>query len=212
MVLTRSGSGRVPQKNSRNFHAGKSLLELKLADLEDAGEFDLIISATDCEFCERQSKKFKKTTTFIRKKMFCTDSAGSIEALNEVVQAFDIKQRVSLFQCTSPFFGVREIQEFSRKERVMSHEVTLMTAHKSLDDIWTKSCERIFKDAPRRQQDREGFYIENSAAYSFPIFSGVVAFCLEKVKLLETSARAGFDINTEEDFALFSSYYKAVKK
>ena len=90
VVLTRAGSGRVKNKNSRRFYANKSLLELKLNELEAAGEFDLIISATNCEICKNQSKKFEQVTTFNRSQKFCTDSAGSIEGLNEVVKAFGL--------------------------------------------------------------------------------------------------------------------------
>lgn len=210
VVLTRAGSSRVLNKNSRVFYGKKSLLELKLSELEAAGSFDLIISATNCESCENQSKRFEKVTSFIRSQKFCEDSSGSLEGLNEVVKAFGLTRRVTLFQCTSPFFGVKEIQGFCNQDRETSTNETLMTAHKSLDDIWTVEGKRMFKNAPRRQQEREGFYIENSAAYSFPIKSGSVAFDLANVKIQETTSRAGIDINTEEDFFQFSNFYKAV--
>ena len=212
VVLTRAGSGRVKNKNSRRFYANKSLLELKLNELEAAGEFDLIISATNCEICKNQSKKFEQVTTFNRSQKFCTDSAGSIEGLNEVVKAFGLTDRVTLFQCTSPFFGAEDIRTFCNKELKIEENQTLMSAHKSFDDIWSVKNDRIFRDAPRRQQEREGFFIENSAAYSFPIKSGSVAFDLASVKILETTPRAGIDINTEEDFFQFSIFYKAINE
>ena len=75
----------------------------------------------------------------------------------------------------------------------------------SKNDIWTLDYRRIFKNDPRRQQERKGYFIENSAIYKIPLIEGKICFNLNNFIFFQINEIEGFDINTELDWEIARS-------
>jgi CMP-N-acetylneuraminic acid synthetase len=205
IVLTRSGSTRVKDKNSRmvDFRYRRSLLQIKLTSLISTDIFSRIISASNCSVCLDQSSALLGVHVYKRRSEYCNNNSGSIEALNEVIKSNYLNvSRVSLYQCTSPFLTESSIISFEDMAMSLNDKTILASVHLSKDDLWSVKGERLFKNEPRRQQDRSGFFIENSAMYSFPVINGKVYFDIENFKLFEIPQEEGFDVNTSYDFKI----------
>jgi CMP-N-acetylneuraminic acid synthetase len=212
VVLSRAGSTRVKGKNSRRFYDNLSLLQLKLRQLVDSSVYSLIISASDCDKCLSQSSEIQGVTPFQRSPYNCADDSSSIDALNEVLIEQSIKEsRITLHQCNSPFVNPKIYTEFELRAQNINPDETAFTVHRSYEDIWSIEGNRIFKGEPRRQQERSGFYIENSAMYSFPVVNSSIIFDLNKTSLFEIEPIMGFDINNEADFKIASILANEIK-
>lgn len=212
IVLSRAGSTRVRDKNSRLFYDNLSLLQLKLRQLVDSSVYSLIISASDCDKCLSQSSEIQGVTPFQRSPNNCADDSSSIDALDEVLIGQSIKEsRITLHQCTSPFVDPAIYTEFELRAQNIKPDETAFSVHRSYEDIWSIKGNRIFEGEARRQQDRVGFYIENSAMYSFPVVNSSTLFDLKKVSLFEIEPIMGFDINNEADFKIGSLLANEIK-
>tara|TARA_B100001250_G_C19808396_1_gene794548 strand:+ start:752 stop:1417 length:666 start_codon:yes stop_codon:yes gene_type:complete len=200
IVLTRKGSKRIKNKNSKPFYKDKSLLEILLVKLLEVNQFDRIISSSNCTQCLSLSKKYN-VGIHIRSQINSSSTACSISALDEVLTSLDINSgNIFLFQCTSPFLSLHTISNFINFSNTQSTNSVVTTGHISKNDIWSIDSKRIFIGDPRRQQSRSGFYIENSAIYKIPFFQGTLNFDLNNFKFFQISEREGIDINTEEEW------------
>jgi len=202
IVLTRSGSTRVKNKNIRNFYNSRSLIQIVLEKIKLSDKFAKIVSATNSQEIIDLSRQID-VDIFRRKDSFCHDSSSSIKALEEVLFSFDYSfDAIYLFQCTSPFIKVSTIRNFVKyaENYYRKNNFVITTAHVSKEDIWYHNSKRIFKDEPRRQQDRDGFLIENSAIYRIPVQENKLLFDLDKFHFFKIDSIEGFDINTQFDW------------
>ena len=202
IILTRRDSSRVKNKNSKVFYQNKSLLEITINKIKNSNQFDLIINSTNCPECQAISSKMD-IIIHKRTEENSLSSSSSIDALNEVI--YDLKlsnNSIYLFQCNSPFIKTKTISNFVQFSITQDPSKTITSGHISKDDIWTLNSERIFINAPRRQQEREGFYVENSAIYKIPVESGNVKIDFNKFSFFEIPSLEGFDINTNQDWRI----------
>lgn len=211
IILSRDGSERIKNKNTKTFVNGNSLLEILIKKLKNINKFKLIINSTNSKESSHQSSLLD-VETHQRSEKFSSNNASSIDATQEVIKDYLITDKnIFLFQCTSPFITEKTILNFVNRFSKCNDDIVYTTGHISKEDIWTKDSQRIFKNEQRRQQKREGFFIENSAIYKIPLKNGKLIFDLEKFNFFEISFLEGFDINTSIDWELAKLIYKLIK-
>ena len=101
IIPARKGSERVKNKNTKNF-AGKSLLEIKIAQLLRVDCFDEIIISTDCNYAKKIANSFgDKITVHERESYYCTSQVPINEVYSHLssICKFD---HVAYIHLTSP--------------------------------------------------------------------------------------------------------------
>ena len=205
IILTRKNSTRIKDKNSKNFFQRKSLLEIAILKLKESKQFELIINSTDCEKCKQISLR-NNIKIHKRSKKNSLDNASSINSLKEVVKDLNIlNDHIYLVQCTSPFLKLDTIKQFVEFSLYKDKTKIIASGNISKNDIWTLDYRRIFKNDPRRQQERKGYFIENSAIYKIPLIEGKICFNLNNFIFFQINEIEGFDINTELDWEIARS-------
>ena len=99
----RSGSKRVPNKNTKNFHDGKSLLDIKVAQLVQLNFIDEIIISTDSKEI-LDSDWPEKVRVVIRNNDLCRDNTKTIDLIQHAIETFEFNN-VIWTHVTSPFFS-----------------------------------------------------------------------------------------------------------
>ncbi|MHA2282062.1 MAG: hypothetical protein ACXAC5_14565 [Promethearchaeota archaeon] len=110
---------------------------------------------------------------------------------------------------TSPFRGAQTIKRSVDTALSLSFDVdSVFTVHENRGDFWRGNprgnITRLFPDAPRRQQDREPLWEENSALYLTRVeVLKETGFILgRKMRAIPIDSLEGFDINTALDFTI----------
>lgn len=209
VVPARSGSTRVRDKNIRDL-SGKPLFEYTLDVIEEIDAKMNTVISTNCDTVREISLR-RGYRVRIRPDEICTSSASTESTLLDAVKHFCINAEwIVTLQPTSPFRSGRSLKGLIERLNKLDDNVEcLLTVTKTYGDFWLASAgkvERLFKKAPRRQQDRKPLYEENSMFYATRLTTlertKSVLGCGDRVCISETSEIEGFDINTEADLEL----------
>jgi CMP-N-acetylneuraminic acid synthetase len=116
---------------------------------------------------------------------------------------------------TSPFRKPETIRDFIARAQSAPADVDcLMSVTENRGDFWRQSptgdWQRLFPNAPRRQQDREPLFEENSAIYVTRIAAlrDTGSILGRKVLGVPIPSREAFDINTPEDLAVAEALWR----
>ena len=214
VIPARGGSKRLPRKNIRPL-GGKPLLAYTIEAARDAEiPAPLIVSTEDEEIAE--IAKVYGAEVLLRPAQIAADDSPTEAALLHVL---DEKQKegvspewVMTLSPTSPFRSSKTIRMFYDAARGTGDDVDCyMSVSEDRRDFWRLEesgyLRRLFPDAPRRQQQREPLYEENSAIYvsrvsalrrtGIVLGDAVKPFILDPIEAL--------DINTAHDFWLAES-------
>ena len=211
IVPARGGSKRVPLKNIAPL-AGRPLLEYTLDAARDAGLLANLVVTTDSEAvasvaAEGGARVVKRPSDM------ATDTASTEAALLHVLDVLAAEGRsdtwVITLPPTSPFRTGATIRAFVQAAEDTPGDIDcLMSVTETYGDYWRRlpdgGFRRLFPEAPRRQQDREPLFEENSAIYVTRIdalrATGLILG--RSVRAIPISPREALDINTPADFAL----------
>lgn len=209
VVPARGGSMRVPRKNIKPLN-GVPLLAYTLvaARTADIGA-PLVVSTEDEEIAE--VAQIWGGTAIRRPASLASNSASTegvlLHALDEQEKARQAPFAwVMTLPPTSPFRGAAAIRRFAALTRQGMEVDCLMSVTENRGDFWRMDPDgrmrRLFPDAPRRQQDREPLYEENSAIYVTRVTAlrrtgSILGSSVAGVPLSNLEA---FDINTPHDF------------
>lgn len=218
VVPARGGSKRVPRKNIYPL-GGKPLLAYTLESIQQARlDVPAYVSTEDDEVAKLASS-FKGIGLVKRPANISADTSSTESALLHVIDTVSFSnspQWVVTLPPTSPFRTAQTIQKFIDQVRQFpERQDCLMSVTENRGDFWRMSgdgsIERLFPNAPRRQQEREPLYEENSAIY----ISRVAALretgsvLGRKVVGIPISPREAFDINSPEDIKLAEAMLRA---
>jgi len=202
VIPARGGSKGIPGKNVYPIN-GKPLLEYTLevilkAELQDT---DVVVS-TDSETIKKVAQKYELVEVVDRPKNISGDMAKTEDALLHALDVMENKKRkkydaVLTLQATSPLREVSTLKRFIQAfEDGYPKYDAMLSLNENRTDFWIKkedgSFERRDKNAPRRRQEREPLYAENSAYY----ITGVQAL-RESGSVLGNNSN-GFIISDEE--------------
>ena len=217
VVPARGGSKGIPKKNIYPLN-GKPLLEYTLEAFLKAGVEGALAVSTDCDEIAQVARKYKDVIVIKRPDELSTDTASTETALLHALEVMERENHetfdaVITAQPTSPLRKPetirRFVSEFEEQGRDFDSQLTF-TETKS--DMWVKDSDgrfvRLFPNAPRRRQERESLYVENSMLYITRVQtlkeSGSVlgnrvrGFLIDDVE--------GLDINEWQDLALAEHY------
>lgn len=175
VVPARGGSKGIPGKNIYLVN-GKPLLEYTLDMLEKVAleDTDIVVS-TDSTEIKNIAERYKKVIVVDRPAEISGDEASTesalIHALNQQESKLNKKyQAVLTMQATSPLRCPETLKQFVEAyERSYPAYDAQLSLSEDRSDFWVStdgnSFERLYKDAPRRRQERKPLYVENSAYY-----------------------------------------------
>ena len=175
VIPARGGSKGIPHKNIYPIQ-GKPLLEYTL---ECIGQVDFegdVVVSTDDSLIAKVASKYTDVVVVQRPAEISGDTAKTeaalIHALEYMKKTYDkAYDAVITLQATSPLRKSSTIQSFMEEfECNLSKYDALLTLNEDRSDFWIKTehgqYRRLYPDAPRRRQEREPLYVENSAIYA----------------------------------------------
>lgn len=178
VIPARGGSKEIPKKNIVPL-CGKPLLGYTLEVLLEAEmeNVDIAVS-TDSEEIAAVAEGYadKGVCVVKRPEEISGDTASTEAALLHAIDVMEKKNGVSYdvvltMQPTSPFRKVETFCAFLENYEANANQYdALLSLHETRTDYWVKKGEgaygRLYPEAPRRRQEREPMYVENSAYYA----------------------------------------------
>lgn len=175
VIPARGGSKGIPGKNIYPIN-GKPLLEYTLDVISRAqlSDTDVAVS-TDSEKIMEVARKYDNVIAINRPAEISGDKSSTESAL---MHALDYMERsynktyeaVITLQATSPLRKEETLRRFVEQfELDYPRYDALLSLNEDRSDFWTEvnegAFERLFKNAPRRRQERKPLFVENSAYY-----------------------------------------------
>jgi CMP-N-acetylneuraminic acid synthetase len=206
VIPARGGSKRVLNKNIIQLH-GKPLICHTLDTIEEMGLDIPVYVSTDSKQIADIVLEYSKVNVIMRPTKISTDSATTEDVLLHVLETigFEVDWVITL-PPTSPFRRATTICEFINEVGSSSKKIDcLMSVTENRGDFWhfnnEKKFTRLNPEAPRRQQERNPLYEENSAIYinrvtSLAKYQSIIGGCILPKIISNIEA---FDINTNED-------------
>lgn len=175
VIPARGGSKGIPHKNIYPIQ-GKPLLEYTLDCIGQVDfEGDIVVSTDDSMIAE-VAAKYKDVIVVERPAEISGDTAKTeaalIHALDYMKETYNkVYDAVITLQATSPLRKSSTIQDFLKQfESNLPAYDALLTLTENRSDFWIKTANgqyrRLYPEAPRRRQEREPLYVENSAIYA----------------------------------------------
>lgn len=193
VVPARGGSKGIPMKNIYPVN-GKPLLTYSLEMMRQVSFDGDIVVSTDSEQIKEVAAQTSCIEVVDRPQEISGDKASTESALLHALRIMEARKGYSYdavvtLQATSPLRKVDTIKACLDKfEADRDKYDALLTLTETRTDYWIKEGEdhyrRLYPDAPRRRQDREPIYIENSAVY-----------ITDRQSLLETGSVLGYHVN-----------------
>lgn len=174
VIPARGGSKGIPMKNIYPVN-GKPLLTYSLEMMSQV-EFDGdVVVSTDSERIKEVALQTPGIEVVDRPQDISGDKASTESALLHALHVMEERKgytydAVVTLQATSPLRKAATVKVcFEKYEEDRDKYDALLTLTETRIDYWIKEGEdhyrRLYPDAPRRRQDRDPIYIENSAVY-----------------------------------------------
>lgn len=175
VIPARGGSKGIPKKNIYLLN-GKPLLSYTLEVILEAKLLDCDVAvSTDAEEIKAVALKYEGIHVVDRPDDISGDMAATEDALLHAIEVMESKlgkayDAVITLQATSPLRKSETLCNFiNAYENSYPKYDALLSLNESRSDYWISDddnhYERLYKDAPRRRQDRKPIYVENSAYY-----------------------------------------------
>lgn len=174
VIPARGGSKGIPKKNIYPI-LGKPLLEYTLDMLEKAelSDTDIVVS-TDALDIKQVALKYKQVLVIDRPEELGKDNTSTEDVLLHVLDYMEKAKykkydSVLTIQPTSPLRKASTLVEFIKCYE-MQRDVydAMISLSETRSDFWIQEdgrYMRLFPNAPRRRQERQPLYVENSAYY-----------------------------------------------
>lgn len=210
VVPARGGSKRLPLKNIALL-AGRPLLWYTLQGAREAGCLADLVVSTDAEAIADLARA-AGARVLMRPTELADDTASTEAVLLHVLDVLAGEGRnddwVMTLPPSSPFRTAETIGAFFEGARELPDNIDcLMSVTETRGDYWRRMADgsflRLFPDAPRRQQDREPLFEENSAVYvtRAAALRQTGSILGRAVRAFAIPPREALDINTPEDLA-----------
>jgi len=210
IILARSGSKRLPDKNVLNF-CGKPLFYWTILACKKSRYLDSIVISTDHKKIIKYTKKLSYIKTAIRPKKLAGDKIKSekvvIDLIKKIKEKFDI---IVLLQVTSPLRKKFHIDK-AIKRMIDKDEKFMVSA--SYRNFYTKNMIEVQKGYFQKRIKRSSGHSINGAIYlaKTPFFKKSRSFLTKNTKIFLMPASRSIDIDTMEDFKLAKIKFKNKK-
>lgn len=220
VIPARGGSKRLPLKNIYPLK-GKPLLSYTLELITATGLNIPTFVSTDDERIAKIARSHPGIDVVIRPTEIASDTASTEKVLLHVLDVLadcgHFPKWLMTLPPTSPFRTVATIRQFVDAALSCENDIDcFMSVTENRGDFWYMQADgrmqRLFQDAPRRQQDRKPLFEENSAVYvSRTQALRDTNFILGRaVHGIAIPAIEGFDINNLEDMCLAECLHSVV--
>lgn len=193
VIPARGGSKGIPMKNIYPVN-GKPLLAYSLEMMNKVSFDGDVVVSTDSEQIKEVACKTQGVEIVDRPQDISGDKASTESALIHALHEMEGKRgytydAVVTLQATSPLRKADTVKAcFEKYEKDRDKYDALLTLTETRIDYWIREGEdhyrRLYPDAPRRRQDRDPIYIENSAVY-----------ITDRQSLLDTGSVLGHHVN-----------------
>jgi len=216
VVPARGGSKRVHHKNIRDL-SGKPLLAYTILAAQEAGLGEWTMVSTDHPDIAAVARQLN-AEVIDRPPQYASDTASTESVILHALRQAEARgwrpTWVVTLPPTNPLRRASTIARFVMESRNTSADC-VFSLTENRGDFWRRTAggqfSRLLPDAPRRQQDREPLYEENSAVYV------TRAEALRTTESILGSTQhgiiidpiEGFDINSELDFVLAEALLEA---
>ena len=213
VIPARGGSKGIPMKNIYPVN-GKPLLTYSLEMMREVVFDGDVVVSTDSEQIKEVALRTPGSDVVDRPQDISGDKASTESALIHALHVMEEQKgctydAVVTLQATSPLRKAGTVKAcFEKYEADREKYDALLTLTETRTDYWIKEggdhYRRLYPDAPRRRQDRDPIYIENSAVYitdrqSLLETNSVLGHCVNGYVIPE---REGVDINEPIDILL----------
>ena len=225
IIPARGGSKRIPHKNIALLQ-GKPLIQYTIDCVRDAGLSDFLVVSTE-DLTIAQVAKKNGVIVMNRPLELSKDNTSTEKVLLNVLDQFEIDgevlpEWVMTLPPTSPLRSASSLTYFLEKLDLVNEDIDcVMSVTENKGDFWNfktdGSFQRLFPDAPRRQQDRDSLFEENSSIYLTRVsaLKETGSILGRKVLGIPISHYEGLDINNINDLeyaeALMNYYQKDVQ-
>ena len=212
VIPARGGSKRIPHKNIALLR-GKPLIQYTIDCVRDAGLIDfLAVSTEDSSIV--QIAKLNGVRVFNRPLELAKDKTSTeLVLLNTLDQYEDdgngLPEWIMTLPPTSPLRSASSLTTFIEKLDSVSKDIDcIMSVTENRGDFWSfepdGNFQRLFPNAPRRQQDRTPLFEENSSIYLTRVtaLKETGSILGRKVIGIPISNYEALDINTPDDLQL----------
>ena len=213
VIPARGGSKGIPLKNIQPI-GGKPLLVWAIEALKRSDIDAYIAISTDSEEIIAVARRYCNERTHILKRppSISADSAKTedalIDALEQIYQKYGKKYgSVMTVQPTSPFRKPSTIRDFKNAFDRNPECDAMLTLNAVYTDFWIEEeggYHRLNPEAPRRRQDRDPLYAENSCLYITEVDSLLETGSVlgRKVQGFLINDREAIDINEPIDLLI----------
>lgn len=220
VIPARGGSKRLPHKNILPLK-GKPLLAYTLEAIKATGLKIPTYVSTDDERVADVARTYPGVEVVMRPAEFASDTASTesvlLHVLDILAERGQAPRWLMTLPPTSPFRSADTIRKFAESTAGCANDIDcLMSVTEDRSDFWRMHddgrMQRLFPEAPRRQQDRTPLFEENSAVYmSRAQALRDTGFILgNSVRGIAIPSIEGFDINTAEDMRLAECLHDVV--
>ncbi len=126
IILARSGSKGIKNKNIQNFH-GKELIYYTIKPIIKSGIFKRIIVSTDSDIIAKIANKYGAESPFKRPKKYSTDKSYFYDALHHALKWVEKNDRVyDNVLYTYPTNPLRVPSDFKKASKLLSKKIDLV--------------------------------------------------------------------------------------
>lgn len=217
VIPARGGSKGIPYKNIYPVN-NKPLIEYSLDIAIQLFSLADVAVSSDSEKILEVAQKYKNVFLIKRPAEIAMDISSTEDTLLHALKYMEDKfskkyDFVITMQPTSPLRTLKTVKEFIENySKISDFYDSQLTLTASYADYWIKDKEekfgRLFPNAPRRRQEREPIYIENSMLYITKVKAlkethsvlgkNAIGFIISEIE--------GIDINDINDITL-AEYY-----
>lgn len=214
----RSGSKRVPNKNTKPFSkTGESLLELKLKSLLNVDGFRQIILSTDDDKAASQAAAISSAITVVSRPKDLASDQTKISDLSKHAGSLFTDGYVLWSHVTSPLFGATSykhlLNNFAKNYR---ENLSLVAARSIQAYLFTQDKKPLYEGAPRESlswpptQTLPPVFEVNNAAFLAPATTLSTGERLSSDwEFYECSPIESLDVDTEADWLLAKAAFDA---
>jgi pseudaminic acid cytidylyltransferase len=221
IVLARSGSKRIPHKNTRTF-CGKPLLSWPIKAAEQWGRFEEIMISSDSDKVIDLAMSLGATSSKLRNEDTANDKATTEEALLDALTNGNLHQLTPEYACCiygSAAFITPEMLNSAYEMLINEKFDTVFPVIRSPKSIWralrrTPNGDTQFiwnEYSHTRSQDLEDTYHDAGQFYMFRVYPFLEAKSLmqNRVGTIAVDELECHDIDTIEDFRIAELKYSS---
>lgn len=212
VIPARSGSKGLKDKNIKLMN-GKPLLAYSVEAAVQSGIFDCVHVSTDSDSYAEIGRKYGADISFLRSDEMSSDSAGSWDAVLEVIQKYkglgQTYDMVTLLQPTSPLRDAADIMSAYKEYKEKKAKAIVSVCEMEHSPLWSNvlpddlSMEGFVKYQANRQRQRlDKYYRINGAIYmvSAPFLEEETNIYRQGCYAYVMDSRKSIDIDTQLDF------------